>query len=373
VVNPARPIVRVASHLLRATARSVWILAEVETADGLVGLGEASLHFSETLVDQAVRDLGEALVGRDVPAALKALGPVPCEDLVHISARCALDQALHDIEARRRGVPITRLFTDAPAPGLEVYANINRRTRDRAPEGFAASARHAVARGFSAVKIAPFDDVRPDLDALGAAPLLAAGFARMAAVREALGPGRPLLVDCHWRLSPRMLDPVLNACVASGVTWLETPYPEDMDRLADIRAARGAANALGISLAGGELNTGAEGFEPLIAAGCYDILMPDMKYVGGYRAFMVVSQAAARAGVLISPHNPTGPVCHAHSVQAAAAIHNFMILEMQFDETPQFEAIVEGDLPMPLDGRLTTPSGAGLSLRLLTDRLRPCA
>lgn len=368
-MNSTGTVCRVASHLLRPTARSVWILAEVETAEGLVGLGEASLHFSEDAVDEAVQALGQGLIGHHSHAGLRGLVAPPDEDLVHASARCALDQALHDIEAQRLGLPIARLLTREPAAGLEVYANINRRTHDRAPESFAASASRAVARGFSAVKIAPFDDLRPDLGLAQAAPLLAGAFDRMAAVRAALGPARPLLVDCHWRLSPRMLGPVLDACVANGVTWLETPYPEEADRLADIRAARVAANARGLRLAGGELKTGRAGFDPLIAAECYDVLMPDMKYVGGYGDFMAVSAAADRAGMLISPHNPTGPICHAHSVQAAAAIDNFMILEMQFDETPLFESIVEGDLPMPLNGQLATPRGPGLSLRLLPERL----
>jgi len=362
---------RVEARLLQASHRSRWIMVEVMTSDGLTGAGEASLHFSEAAVRTAVLSLGGELVGLSAQAALRRLASWLEDDLVVTSALCALEQALHDIEAQRLGRPICRLLSPDPTPQLEVYANINRRTRDRTPEGFAASARDAVAAGFSAVKVAPFDDLTPQYADDDARPLLEAGFARMAAVRAAIGPQRRLLVDCHWRLAPSMLPAVVEACVESAVHWLETPYPEDDDRLGDIGDARRACAARGVLLAGAELKIGRGAFERLLAAGCYDVLMPDMKYVGGYGEFAAVAAAAERAGAKISPHNPTGPICHAHSVQASAAIAPFMILEMQFDETPAFAGIVEGELPMPRDGMVTTPQRPGLGLALVAERMAP--
>src|SRR5690606_4505086 len=130
----------VAAHLLSVSPRSRWIMVEVTMSDGLVGAGEASLHFSEQAVAAAVRSLGGELQGLSAQAALRRLGAWLEDDLVVNSALCALDQALHDIEAQRLGLPIARLLARGPATQLEVYANINRRTRMRTPEGFAASA-----------------------------------------------------------------------------------------------------------------------------------------------------------------------------------------------------------------------------------------
>jgi len=364
----ARAIRAVTARLLKVSARSYWILVEVGCADGATGVGEASLHVSQRQVKAAAELLGGRLLGLEPPAALAALDPWREDDLVRASAICALDQALNDLEAQAAGIPLCRRFSDRPAPQLEVYANINRRTHDRSPEGFAASARDAVAAGFGALKIAPFDDVAPSLGVGDAAPLLDAGFARIEAVRAVLG-HRRLLVDCHWRLSPEMLGPVLDVCVANHVFWLETPFPEELDRIQEIRAVRARANARGVRTAGCELKIGRAGFAPYIAAGAYDVVMPDMKYVGGYQAFLSVSADAAAAGLAVSPHNPTGPVCHAHTVQASAAIAPFLILEMQFDETPAFEAIVEGALPMPTDGHLQVPHTPGLGIRLRHEAL----
>jgi galactonate dehydratase len=75
----------------------------------------------------------------------------------------------------------------------------------------------------------------------------------------------------------------------------------------------------------------------------------------------------------ISPHNPTGPICHAHSVHASAATRDLLILEMQFDETPAFNEIVAGELPLPQEGVVTVPQAPGLGLRLLADRMAPIA
>ncbi len=355
----------VSGKLLRVSPRSHWIMVTVRTSAGRAGFGEASLHFSENAVVAAVASLGSHLTGLGVAEALRRISSLEPGDLITTSARCALDQALHDLEAQRLEYPICRLLEREPARRLEVYANINRRTLDRTPRGFAQSARDAVAAGFSALKIAPFDDLTPDHDVDAASPLLEAGFARMAAVRDAMGPERRLLVDCHWRLSPGMIEPVADACAALGVFWLETPYPEDDDRRPDIAQARRACNARDVLLAGAELKIGRPAFEAMIAAGCYDVLMPDMKYVGGYSQFMAVAGAAEQAGVAISPHNPTGPICHAHSVQASAAITPFLILEMQFDETAAFKAIVEGALPMPRAGFLDVSEKPGLGLRLI--------
>jgi galactonate dehydratase len=356
------------AYLLRASPKSQWVLAEITTDDGLCGYGEASLHFSVAEVCASTRMHGDAVRGLTPEDGLVRLAAMAEDNLVHISARCAIDQALHDIVAQRAGRPIAAMFGRKPAESLEVYANINRRTVDRSPDGFAASAHDAVKAGFSALKIAPFDGLSPTLADAEAAPLIAAGIARMAAVREAIG-SRRMLVDCHWRLAPQWLDAVVSACAGLDVFWLETPYPEELDRIGDIHRARRAANRKGVMLAGCELKTGQDGFRPFIAGGCYDVLMPDMKYVGGYADYMSVAEAAAMCGVRVSPHNPTGPICHAHSVQASAATEDFLILEMQFDETPAFAAIVEGDLPLPTDGRLNVPREPGLGVRLAADRL----
>ena len=108
---------------------------------------------------------------------------------------------------------------------------------------------------------------------------------------------------------------------------------------------RGLANAGGVRLAGCEQGVRQAGFEPFLKAGAYDAMMPDVKYVGGVAEVMRLAETFDRHGVLFSPHNPTGPVCHATSLQVCAAVPHLDRLEMQFDETPLFAALAGGALP----------------------------
>ena len=71
-----------------------------------------------------------------------------------------------------------------------------------------------------------------------------------------------------------------------------------------------------------------------------------------------------RAIVLISPHNPTGPVCHAASLQVCAAVPHVERLEMQFRETSWFDALATGSLPQPVAGAIEVPRTPGLGITL---------
>lgn len=96
-------------------------------------------------------------------------------------------------------------------------------------------------------------------------------------------------------------------------------------------------------------------------------MMPDVKYVGGLTEVMRLAEAFDQHGVLFSPHNPTGPVCHATSLQVCAAVPHLDRLEMQFDETPLFAALAGGALPVPSEGASALPARLGLGIALASD------
>ncbi len=351
-------------HALAVTHKTVWTFVEVETSEGLVGTGEATLSGQEDALSACFEGWRPELLGRSASVASLSASWRGSNDLVQTAVACALDQALWDIEGQRAGKSVAALLTTEPLSEIPVYGNINRRTLDRTPEGFAASARLARAAGFDAVKIAPFDDLTPTSPVAEARRLLADGIARTAAVRQAIGADTRLLVDCHWRLGPETADQLLAEAEALGLYWIECPFPEAESEFSRIRQFRARANDRGILTAGCELMTGVAGFAPFLQAGLYDVIMPDVKYAGGLAAFMEIAAAAKRSGVACSPHNPSGPICHGHSVQVSAAVPGFLILEMQFDETPRFQEIVAGDLPLPRAGRIRVPDRPGLGFGL---------
>jgi galactonate dehydratase len=89
-----------------------------------------------------------------------------------------------------------------------------------------------------------------------------------------------------------------------------------------------------------------------------------VKYVGTLEAMLRIAARAARSGAACAPHNPSGPISHAASLQVSAATADFLVLEMQFDETPHFDALVAGALPRVVEGAIVAPTGPGLSVAI---------
>jgi galactonate dehydratase len=286
--------------------------------------------------------------------------------LPEFSVVSALDQAACDLAAQQRGVSLSIALGELRREKIPVYANINRGIASRTEEGFAVHARRAVADGFSAIKIAPFDGVDLYGDSLRVADarLFDAALARIAAVREAIGPTVDLMVDCHWRLHRAAAEAVLQATAPYALHWLECPVPETPEMLETLRHVRKLANAQGVRLAGCEEMSLCSGFAPFLEAQAYDVMMPDAKYVGGLREMQSVAGALQRNGVQFSPHNPSGPVCHAASLHVCAVVAALDRLEIQYAETPLFEALVGGRLPRPVNGEIEVPREAGLGVRL---------
>ncbi len=196
-------------HVLHVNAKTNWSFICVETDAGFVGWGECSLNGWETLQREYALRFAATLSGREI----SSVAEVSAACLLHLhspggmvehSVKSATEQALLDVLAQRAGVPVWQLFGAPQRTSVEVYANINRATQPRTPEGFAASAKSAVAAGFKAIKLAPFDGVLlVSAETNAGAPLIEAALARIRAVREAVGFTVKVMVDCHWRLTPK--------------------------------------------------------------------------------------------------------------------------------------------------------------------------
>jgi galactonate dehydratase len=355
---------------VRATDQTVWTFLRVEDVDGLVGWGESTLNGVEAGVCEASRQIAARLLNSpaDLGHDLMAQVGATAGDMASVAVTCAFDQALWDIKGQRDGHPIHALLGPALRTLIPIYANINRRTRDRSPQGFAASARQAVTNGFNAIKIAPFDGVRP-----GEAMLIAGGIERAAAVRDAVGPDVQLLVDCHWRFDEPNAIFALDALSELDLYWFECPIAEEASQYPALRRLRDHSNRRGVKLAGCEMEVGLNGFRPFIDLGLYDVLMPDVKYAGGLKEFYRIAEYAAERDIAIAPHNPSGPVSHVASLHVSAGAPGFLMLEHQYEESAVFQEIVVGPLPPMTAGASTPPSAAGLGIDLNPHKLVPLA
>lgn len=355
----------IALHHVRVSPKTVWSFVEMRLADGTTGWGEASLMRGPQALDAPAAAAREVLIGAPLPVLDRFIAAQGITAQPQAAIASALEQASWDVRARQAGCSAARLRGAPVRASVPLYANMNRRTVDRSPAGFFLSAQQTLAAGYTTLKIAPFDDVTPETDATPEGRrLIEAGLSRVAALRQAGGADVQIYVDCHWRFSAPTASVVLRELADLGVVWFECPLLETTANMAAIRRLRGQANAQGMRLAGLEELTHADAFRPWLEAGCYDVVMPDVKYAGGIQGVMRVAELAARHHTACAPHNPTGPVCHAASLIACALAPHMEMLEHQFDETPAFWDIVEGDLPRPYDGISRLPEGLGLGLAL---------
>jgi galactonate dehydratase len=345
--------------ILAVSPKTKWAFVEVETSSGVVGVGEATLGGQEMALEQEMRRIGPHLIGAAAsPGSLRDRFEVV--ELPAAAIVSAIDQAFCDLAARGESQSLCQLLGQRRSL-VNTYANINRCTEPRTPQAFAESARKALAAGFKAVKIAPFDEVTPATATLARA---AKGLERISEVSAVLASDVSLYVDCHWRFTPDVAAEIIAPLQECGVTWYECPIAETEEHVADLRQLRHLANNAGMVLAGLEHGIGSARFETFARAGAYDIMMPDIKYIGGIDIMVETANGLARHGVALSLHNPTSPICHAASLAVCGALDRVGLLEMQFDETPFFDRLVSYKLASPIAGHVSVPTSPGLGVSL---------
>ncbi len=248
--------------LRRATAIDS-LLVEVVDSDGRIGLGEApqvwavtgaSIAGAQAAIEEMI---APRLIGRD-PDDLNANCALVAKAVVgNETAKAAVDVALHDLAARRLGIPLPRLLggpasspsaSSAPttiataAPDAASHRATGPDSAAAGREGggivvptdvtlaageadaLAAAAKERVAEGFRVIKVKVGTDAAGDL-------------ARIKAVCDAVGAGVKVRLDANQGWSPRDAVRVINGISAAGlpVELVEQPVAaRDLDGLARV-------------------------------------------------------------------------------------------------------------------------------------------
>ena len=283
--------------------------------------------------------------------------------LVAATAFSAIEQALCDLAGKALDVPTYSLFGGKLRDTLPIYANINRATTMRTPDGFAATAKAAVKEGFRAVKGAPWDGFPPagsPQSAIDAA--VENGIACVIAMRDVVGSDVEVMCDCHSFFNVALAERVAKRLEPARLTWYEEPVaPERIEETREIR------RRIQQPMAAGEVLFGVSGFAPLSRNRTVNVIMPDVKHCGGLLELTRIAAAAEQDGVEVAPHNPSGPISTAANVQVCAALKNFRLLEYQWGEVDW-----RHDLVVPheqfVNGTLRVPDRTGFGIEL-DDRL----
>jgi galactonate dehydratase len=361
---------------VRATSRTVWLFVRIKTDAGLTGLGEASdaFGFANTTTQDATRMRSElatffTLVDGRSPFEIESYRQrgetMARKGLVPATAFSAIEQALWDLAGKALDVPTYALLGGKVRNALPVYANINRATDPRTPAGFAAAARRAVADGFKAIKAAPWDGFPPPgSQDSEIARAVDAGIAAVAAMREAVGSQVAIMVDCHSFFDVERAVRVAERLEPYALTWYEEPVPPEKvdDTLAIKRRIRQP-------MAGGETLFALSGFTPLARRRAVDTIMPDVKHCGGLLELTRIAAMAADEGVMVAPHNPSGPVSTAASVQVCAGMKNVNYLELQYGEVSwRSDALVPPE--RFVGGSIEVPDRPGFGVELNENVIR---
>jgi len=355
---------------VRASERTAWLIVRLRTDVGLTGLGEASdaFGFANTTREDAarmeaeLRGLFELVKGRsplDVESYRQRGLALASKGLVQATAFSAIEQALWDLAGKALEVPASTFFGGAVRDRLPVYANVNRATNPRTPDGFAASARAAVRDGFRSLKAAPWDGFPP-----AASPparieaAVQAGILATRAMRDAVGAGVEIMVDCHSFFDVDLAARVAKELEPVKLAWYEEPVaPERLEETLAIR------KRIVQPMAGGEVLFGVAGFAALTRTRAVNVIMPDVKHCGGLLELTHIAAMADADGVAVAPHNPSGPVSTAATVQVCAGLRNFRLLEFQWGEAAWRRDLLE-PAEQFVNGSIAVPSRPGFGVEL---------
>ena len=255
--------------------------------------------------------------------------------------------------------PLDVLLGGAVRDRIPPYANLSQATPSRSPRDLAETASRAVADGFAGVKIYPFPqppEVAPGRGVALTREERELAEARVRAVRTAIGPNIDLHTDWAWSVTPADAAEMAERLGSYDLFWIEEPFKTD-----DPEEFAGLRHRIGPRLAGGEQLSTILPFRQLFEARALDVVMPDVKWIGGISGFREVATLAAAYDVEVSPHNMSGPVATAGSVHLSAVLNNFLTLEYGYAGIPWRNELVR-DTEVVLDGSIPLPMSPGLGI-----------
>lgn len=335
---------------------SPFLLVKVHTDDGVIGLGEVSCTPGWSGEDQVtaahlIRTVLEPLLAGKDPLDVAALTLAMERRLANSPfTRAGIEMALWDILGKVAGLPLYRLWGEAQREWVPTKYSVSGREPDRAAE----IASWAVEQGFTAMKVKVGLGLEDDL-------------ARVAAVREAVGPGIRLGVDANGGWSPYIAAQAVDRLGEWDIYMVEQPVPP-----VDARWLAAVRSRTSIPIVADESVSTVYDAMSLVREEAVDALSIYVGMGGGLGMARRVAAVAAGAGLgcTIGSNLELG-------IANAAMIHLGMVLPpgtveaFPCDILSQFfyEDMLLAE-PLPVEaGRALPPPGPGLGVELDDERV----
>jgi galactonate dehydratase len=147
------------------------------------------------------------------------------------------------------------------------------------------------------------------------------------------------------------------------ILWFEEPVPPDnLDALAEVK------RRAGVPIAAGERLYSRWEYQQFFQKMPADYAQPDVSHVGGIFELRCIAAQAEALHLAICPHNPSGPVAMAATLQLAACTINFFVLETMASDVA-YRGKVSTERVTMENGLIRIPDGPGLGLDLDLDEI----
>ena len=338
--------------------RTNWVFVKVYTDEGIDGVGEATLEYKEKALLGAVEHIKEYLVGQDPRDIERHYHDIYRDaywrgGAVLMSALSAVETALWDILGKSLNVPVYRLLGGKIRDKVRIYVN-GWFAGAKTPAEFAEKARIAVKRGVTAMKWDPFGksyleisnkDLNTALECIGA-------------VRDAVGSEVDLLIEGHGRFNVPTGMKIAQQLEQFGVMFFEEPVPPD-----NLEALKAVRDKSPVAISAGERLYTRQAFRELFEKRAADYIQPDISHAGGIMELKKIAAIAESCYIPFAPHNPSGPVANAATLQLAACVPNFSILEIMYSDVDWRKDVTNESLEYS-DGYISIPDNPGIGIEI---------
>jgi L-alanine-DL-glutamate epimerase-like enolase superfamily enzyme len=388
-----------------------WTFVRIETNEGITGLGEC---FFAPGLTSILRSLEPLLLGedpRDVHRLFRKLqlatsGAGSVAGIIY-NGLSGIEAALWDLLGQYLNAPIWRLLGGKFRDRIRIYADchagealesLDEILRTRRPSWVKEGQQFAskdyfddeagvppcspaeVRKRALTMKAQGYTALKFDLDVPGTRGpdshnrclsnrAIDQMVALIGGIRDAVGYGVDIAVDCHWRYTVSDAIKVAHALESFRLLWLEDPVPPE-----NLEALRAVSSRVRVPVATGENLYLFEGFREMLQAHAVGIATPDLQKVGGLRVASEIARFADNQTIALAPHNISSPVGTLASAHFCAAIPNFLVLEFHASDVPFWDDLVDGTTkPIIQDGSIQLSEKPGLGVTLNEDVARKYA
>lgn len=340
-------------------------LVKVETDEGHYGWGESGLSARELAVQGAVQHYREFLLNRD-PMRLGALWQEMYRSQyfeggrVLTSAISAIDIALHDLVAKKLGVPVYQLLGGAHRDFVPGFVT----TQQPMGPDLIDEVKELQYAGWPAIRTMPgMPDTGGDKSLYEPWESLAFTAEWLTKLRDSVGLSPVLGIDFHHRLSVAEAASFCQRMPPGTLDFLEEPIRDETPQ-----AYAALRQMTDVPFAIGEEFSSKWAFLPYIEQGLTNFSRLDICNVGGFTEAMKVAGWSEAHYIDLMPHNPLGPVSTAANIHYGAAVPNFAWLEVRAleftfsDELFPLQPKMEGT-------RYAVPTRPGLGVEVNEERL----